>query len=78
MDEWQRLEIRFQGEALGSYTDDRGVTYRLFKRSGDDYDYYVIHHDDPEGPAWLEDGRANGLSEGEVRMMWPELAHFLD
>jgi hypothetical protein len=78
MSEEQRLELRFHGESLGSYTYNRGVAYRLFKRSGQGYDYYVIHHDDPEGPAWLEDGRSNGLSEGEVRMMWPELARCLD
>jgi hypothetical protein len=51
MGDEQRLEIRFEGESLGSYTDSRGVTYRLFKRSGEDHDYYVIHHDDPESPA---------------------------
>jgi hypothetical protein len=33
MSELHRLEVRFPGEELASYTDNRGVTYRLFFRN---------------------------------------------
>jgi hypothetical protein len=48
------------------------VLYQLFYRT--DNETYVIHHDDPEGPAWLEDGRASGLTPADIRLWWPELA----
>jgi hypothetical protein len=67
-----KLEIRFPGEALASYRDNRGVVYSLFYRSDDEH--YVVHYDDPSGPAWLEDGCGNGLSAEDVRRGWPELA----
>ena len=67
-----RLEIRFPGEALASYRDNRGVVYSLFYRS--DAEHYVVHHDDPSGTAWLEDGRAMGLTVEDIRRDWPELA----
>jgi hypothetical protein len=70
--ELQTVAIRFEGEERASYTDRRGVTYRLLWN--DVEEYYVIHHDDPEGPAWLEDGCAKGLSEWDIRLRWPELS----
>jgi hypothetical protein len=48
------------------------VVYSLFYRSDDEH--YVVHHDDPSGLAWLEDGRGNGLSAEDLRRGWPELA----
>jgi hypothetical protein len=72
MSETNRLEIRFPGEELAPYTSEGGVTYRLFYRSDDEH--YVVHNDDPRGPAWLEDGRANGLTAAHVRWYRPELA----
>jgi len=36
--------------------------------------HYLIHHDDPSGPAWLENARGKGLTAAEVRWGWPELA----
>jgi hypothetical protein len=72
MTEMLRLEIRFEGEELASYRDNRGVVYSLFYRSDDEH--YVVHHDDPSGLAWLEDGRGNGLSAEDLRRGWPELA----
>jgi hypothetical protein len=70
--ELQKMEIMFEGEELASYTDRRGVTYRLLWN--DVEEYYVIHHDDLEGPAWLEDGRNSGLTEADIRRDWPGLA----
>jgi hypothetical protein len=72
MMELQKMEIRFEGEELASYTDRQGVTYRLLWN--DVEEYYVIHNDDPEGPAWLEDGRGAGFTELDIRLRWPELA----
>jgi hypothetical protein len=72
MSEMQTLEIRFSGEELASYRDNRGMVYRLLYRSDDEH--YVVHHDDPSGLAWLEDGRGNGLSAEDLRRGWPELA----
>jgi hypothetical protein len=71
MTEMQTLEIRFSGEELASYRDNRGMVYRLLYRSDDEH--YVVHHDDPSGPAWLEDGR-DGLTPADIRWGWPELA----
>jgi len=34
----------------------------------------AARRDDPEGPAWLEDGRASGLTLADIRLWWPELA----
>ena len=72
MSEMHKLEIRFPGEERASYTTEDGMTYRLFYASLDGY--YVIHNDDPNGPAWLEDGRGNGLTAADVRWYCPELA----
>jgi hypothetical protein len=70
--ELQTMEVRFEGEERASYTDRRGVTYRLFWNAVEEH--YVIHHDDPEGPAWLEDARGRGLTELDIRLRWPELS----
>jgi hypothetical protein len=70
--ELQRMEIRFEGEERASHTGRSGVTYRLLWN--DVEEHYVVHHDDPEGLAWLEDGGGKGLPEVVIRQMWPELA----
>jgi hypothetical protein len=72
MSEMQTLEIRFSGEELASYRDNRGVVYRLFYKTDDER--YAIHHDDPSGPAWLEEGGSMGLTPADIRWGWPELA----
>jgi hypothetical protein len=70
--ELQTIEVRFEGEERASYTDRRGVAYRLLWN--DVEEHYVVHHDDPEGVAWVEDGRTKGLTEWDIRLRWPELA----
>jgi hypothetical protein len=72
MEEMQALQIRFPARLLAARRDDRGVLYQLFYRT--DNETYVIHHDDPEGPPWLEDGGASGLTPADIRLWWPELA----
>jgi hypothetical protein len=47
--------------------EETGLLYRS------DDEHYVVHHDDPSGPAWLEDGR-NGLTPADIRWGGPELA----
>ena len=69
------LEVRFPGEELASHRNSRGVIAKLFYRNDETvFVGYIVHHDDPSGPAWLEDARGNGLTAADIRRGWPELA----
>jgi hypothetical protein len=76
MEEMQALQIRFPARLLAARRDDRGVLYQLVYRT--DNETYVIHHDDPEGPPWLEDGAPAGsprLISGCGGPSWPTPPH---
>jgi hypothetical protein len=76
MSEMQTTEIRFRGERLGSYVDNIGVIWTLF-RLDSPYEGYRIHGSDEDG-AWMESGRnGNGLEDWEVLRDWPEFSDFL-
>jgi hypothetical protein len=65
----QAVEIRFQGEQVGSHTD-KNTTYTLYS-VGDDL--YVVHVDEGD-ESWLETNGGQGLSEGMLGTFFPELA----
>jgi hypothetical protein len=66
----QTVEERFEGAELATYTDPLAV-YTLYRTPED---LYLVHTDEGE-TAWLESGAdGEGLTEGQVRMLWPELA----
>jgi len=68
MSEQQVMEIRFRGERLGSYTDEIGTTWTLYRGTDG---YYRIHASDRDG-AWMEAGRyGNGLQAWQVLRDWP-------
>ncbi len=67
----QTVEVRFRGERLAEVTEASRV-YSLFRTPEGGY---IVHTDEGEGElAWLEAGRDSlGLTEAQVRMLWPEL-----
>ena len=67
--EQQTVEVRFQGEEVGSHTD-LSATYTLYRVPGD---LYVVHVDKGE-EAWLETGGGRGLEGQQVGTFFPELA----
>ncbi len=67
--EQQTVEVKFQGQEVGSYTDS-SATYTLYRVPDD---MYVVHVDKGE-ESWLETHGGQGLSEGMVRTFFPELA----
>lgn len=67
--EQQTVEVRFQGEEVGSHTDS-SATYTLYRVPGNVYVVYV----DKGEEAWLETSGGNGLNGGMVRTFFPELA----
>jgi hypothetical protein len=67
--EQQIVEVKFQGEQVGSHTDS-SATYTLYRVPGD---MYVVHIDEGE-EAWLETGGGRGLEEQQVGTFFPELA----
>ncbi|MDQ3912720.1 MAG: hypothetical protein M3305_13320 [Actinomycetota bacterium] len=67
--EQQTLEVRFQGEEVGSHTSS-STTYTLYRVPGD---VYIVYVDEGE-EAWLETNGGNGLTGGMVRTFFPELA----
>jgi hypothetical protein len=66
----QTVEVRFEGELLATYTDSLAV-YTLYRIPEGRYRVYV-----EEGEtAFLESGlHGVGLTEWQVRHLWPELA----
>ena len=67
--EQQTVEVKFQGELVGSHSDDR-ATYALYRVPDDMYVVYV----DKGEESWLETHGRQGLNEGMVRTFFPELA----
>jgi hypothetical protein len=67
--EQQNVEVRFQGEVVGSHTDS-SATYTLYRVPGD---MYIVYVDEGE-EAWLETSGGQGLTGGMVRTFFPELA----
>ena len=74
--EHQSVEIKFEGEQLGSHTD-KNTTYTLYSVAPDSVAparvVYVVHvHEGDE--SWLETNGAQGMSEGMLATFFPELA----
>jgi hypothetical protein len=67
--EQQIVEVRFQGEEVGSHTDS-SATYTLYRVPGD---LYVVYVDKGE-EAWLETASGKGLERQQVGTFFPELA----
>jgi hypothetical protein len=65
----QTVEVKFEGEQVGSYTD-KNTTYTLYSVPGD---LYVVHVDEGD-ESWLETNGGQGLSEGMVSTFFPQLA----
>jgi len=65
----QTVEITFQGEQVGSYTDKKN-TYTLYSVADD---LYVVHGDEGD-ESWLETNGHQGLSEGMLGTFFPQLA----
>jgi hypothetical protein len=65
----QTLEVKFQGEKVGSHTD-KDTTYTLYRVPGD---LYVVHVDEGE-ERWLETNGGQGLSETMLGTFFPQLA----
>ena len=65
----QAIEIKFEGEQVGSHTD-KNTTCTLYS-VGDDL--YVVHVDEGD-ESWLETNGGQGLSEGMLGTFFPELA----
>ena len=72
--EHQTVEIKFQGEQLGSYTDNN-TTYTLYSVAPDSVpdDVYIVHVDEGD-ESWLETNGGQGLSEGMLGVFFPQLA----
>ena len=67
--EQQIVEVKFQGEKVGSHTDSSAI-YILYRVPGD---LYVVYVDEGEA-AWLETGGGRGLEGQQVGTFFPELA----
>jgi hypothetical protein len=67
--EQQIVEVKFQGEEVGSHTDS-WATYTLYRVPGD---LYVVYVDKGE-EAWLETASGRGLERQQVGTFFPELA----
>ena len=69
----QTVDVKFQGEQVGSHTDNN-TTYTLYSipDSVPD-DLYVVHVDEGE-ESWLETNGGQGMSEGMLGTFFPQLA----
>jgi hypothetical protein len=67
--EQQAVEIKFQGEKVGSLTD-KDATYTLYSVADD---LYVVNVDEGE-ESWLETNGGQGLSEAMLGTFFPQLA----
>jgi hypothetical protein len=65
----QTVEVKFQGERVGSLTD-KDATYTLYSVPGD---LYVVHVDEG-GESWLETNGGQGLTEAMLGTFFPQLA----
>ena len=65
----QTVEVKFQGEQVGSHTD-KNATYTLYSVPDDKY---VVHVDEGD-ESWLETNGGQGLSEGMIWTFFPQLA----
>jgi len=65
----QTVEVKFEGEQVGSYTD-KNTTYTLYSVPAH---LYVVHVDEGD-ESWLETNGGQGLSEGMVSTFFPQLA----
>ena len=70
--EQQTVEVTFQGEQVGTYTD-QNTTYTLYSVP---HDLYVVHVDEGD-ESWLETNGGQGLSEGMIWTFFPQLAEAL-
>jgi hypothetical protein len=69
----QAVEVKFQGEQVGTHTD-KNTTYTLYNVSdGAPDDLYVVHVDEGD-ESWLETNGGQGLSEGMLGTFFPQLA----
>jgi hypothetical protein len=70
----QTVEVTFQGEQVGSYSD-KNTTYTLYSVASDSVpdDVYVVHVDEDD-ESWLETNGGQGMSEGMIGTFFPELA----
>ena len=67
--EQQTVEVKFQGEEVGTHTDS-SATYTLYRVPGGAYVVYV----DKGEEAWLETASGKGLERQQVGTFFPELA----
>jgi hypothetical protein len=69
----QTVEVKFEGEQVGSHTD-KNATYTLY-RIADSMpdDRYVVHVDEGD-ESWLETNGQQGLSEGMLGTFFPQVA----
>jgi hypothetical protein len=66
------VEVTLEGEKVSSVTDEL-ATYTLYRAPEGTYLVHLDQRKSGEGAA-LEDGHSpRGLSERDVRLMWPEL-----
>jgi hypothetical protein len=69
----QTVQVKFQGEQVGSY-NDKHTTYTLYSVPDSvPEDLYVVHVDKGD-ESWLETNGGQGLSEGMVGTFFPQLA----
>jgi hypothetical protein len=69
----QTVEVKFEGEQVGSYTD-KETTYTLYSLPGSaPDDLYVVYVDEGD-ESWLETNGGQGLSEGMIGTFFPQLA----
>ena len=65
----QTVEIKFQGEQVGSLAD-KSTTYTLYSVP----DNLCVVHVDKGDESWLETNGGQGLSEGMLGTFFPQLA----
>jgi hypothetical protein len=68
--EKQTVEVKFQGEKVGSHIADRDATYTLYSVADD---LYVVHVEKGDA-SWLETNGGQGLSEEMLGTFFPQLA----
>jgi hypothetical protein len=71
--EQQTVEIKFQGEQVGSHTD-KDATYTLYSVPDSVPDDLYVVHVDKGDESWLETNGGQGLSEGMLGTFFPQLA----
>ena len=67
--EQQTVEVKFQGEQVGSHTD-KDTTYSLYSVADD---LYMVHVEECN-VSWLETNGGQGLSEETLGTFFPQLA----